>query len=335
VKKGNKLCIVCRKIGTGYSDQVCRICRFERSFNAANIEKTKCCFCGKELSRWHIVRKRKYCSEKCYSVGRVGRKRTAETKRKIAIANTGKIFSEERKVNISNAKVFKPTDDLLEQLEQLWGYGFIPNSEIKRITNLSHTVYVRLKKRYCKVEQKKFMPQDLTFDEYMTIQRMAKDNIHHKKIAKLIGIGKKKTFSVISKMGLVPVTVDEDSYQWNGGETKPERIVREFLGEKLVEHKQYFCISTNDKWSFDFHITNTNILVEVHGDYWHCNKRVYPNGPQTRAQRHNVKRDRNKAGYAKRVGYKLVVLWEWDLINNCREILEKLYDEVKKCTITE
>jgi G:T-mismatch repair DNA endonuclease (very short patch repair protein) len=335
MRKKNKLCVVCGKTGTAYSDQVCRICRFEKKFNDTNTEKATCNYCGKELTKWHIVRKMKYCSIKCYNVGRIGQKRTVDTKRKIAIANTGKVFSDERKLNISNARKFKPSPALLQQLQQLWAYSFISSSEIMRITKLNHKVYTRLKKEHCLIEQKKFMPRDLIFEEYMIIQRMAKDNIHHKKIAKLIGIKHRKVFLLISKMGLCPVTVDEDSFQWHGGESRPEKIVREFLEENLIAHKQYFCIKSGDKWSFDFHISNTNILIEVHGDYWHCNRNIYVNGPQTSAQVSNVKRDKNKAGYAKRVGYKLIVLWEGDLLNNTDETLNKMYDEVKKCMITE
>lgn len=56
-----------------------------------------------------------------------------------------------------------------------------------------------------------------------------------------------------------------------------------------------------------------NVVVEALGDFWHCNPAVYPDGPTCETQRLNRSKDRQRAGWFKSRGYRLIGLWETDI----------------------
>lgn len=57
--------------------------------------------------------------------------------------------------------------------------------------------------------------------------------------------------------------------------TKPELIMKKILENLNLLYEQQFLIQfkkterSNWRHCYDFHICNTNILIEVDGDYWH------------------------------------------------------------------
>lgn len=71
---------------------------------------------------------------------------------------------------------------------------------------------------------------------------------------------------------------------------------------------------------FDFLLNDICLILEVNGDYWHANPRLYkkddvlhfPNGVEKKAERVWLK-DTVKCNIAKRRGYKVVYLWEFDI----------------------
>ena len=99
--------------------------------------------------------------------------------------------------------------------------------------------------------------------------------------------------------------------------TKPHQVVIDILNkngvrfeiEKLVEY-----------WSFDIYIPSVNLYLEIDGDYWHSNPVKYKNGPQSKAQKINYTRDISKNKYCKSHDINLVRIWEYDIINNTKEV---------------
>lgn len=77
------------------------------------------------------------------------------------------------------------------------------------------------------------------------------------------------------------------------------------------------------KWvrrkSYDFHITGTDLLVEVQGDYWHANPKIYRPGHLLdyhglRLTAGDVwKRDEEKRKNAEKYGYRIGYLWESEM----------------------
>ena len=66
------------------------------------------------------------------------------------------------------------------------------------------------------------------------------------------------------------------------------------------------------RYVYDFHLPG-RLLVEVHGTYWHADPRFYPAANLLIAQRRAVVHDIDKSHHAARSGYRLKVVWEYDL----------------------
>lgn len=65
-------------------------------------------------------------------------------------------------------------------------------------------------------------------------------------------------------------------------------------------------------YQFDFGCRQTRTLVEVHGDYWHCNPQTYQ-APKNIMQRRKIERDKLKADFARKHSMPLFVIWEKDI----------------------
>lgn len=81
-------------------------------------------------------------------------------------------------------------------------------------------------------------------------------------------------------------------------------------------------------WSFDFYLPLLNLYIEVDGDYFHSNPKIYPDGPKTKTQKINYTRDISKTNYCKNNNINLIRFWESDILNNPESIeciLKKYY----------
>lgn len=74
---------------------------------------------------------------------------------------------------------------------------------------------------------------------------------------------------------------------------------------------------------YDFYISSLNILIEVDGDFWHCNPKVYPD-PLYPVQIKNKEVDKIKNDWAINNNVLLLRYWEYDIYNNESIIIESL-----------
>lgn len=102
--------------------------------------------------------------------------------------------------------------------------------------------------------------------------------------------------------------------------TSPEKLFSEMLTELGVEFETQKII---DNKIFDFYIPSKNIIIEVHGDYWHSNPLIYEEKKLNKIQIRNQRNDVFKEILAKGRGYKIEVIWEYDLNNNYSEQKER------------
>lgn len=101
----------------------------------------------------------------------------------------------------------------------------------------------------------------------------------------------------------------------------PHRIVRNILesifgkcGIDFFEEKEY------GNFVFDFHVGKN--LIEVQGDYFHCNPKTRHATPKNKMQENNLKRDKRKKEFVKKEKkYELIELWEYDIINNKEKVI--------------
>jgi len=102
---------------------------------------------------------------------------------------------------------------------------------------------------------------------------------------------------------------------------KLEKKVADYLDSKNIKYTFQFFINDNGVCkSYDFKLKNSNIIIEVHGDYWHGGIGVKKHHFDVKS---TIQNDMLKQGMAKNNGYEVKVVWEHD-INNDIEIIENL-----------
>lgn len=103
------------------------------------------------------------------------------------------------------------------------------------------------------------------------------------------------------------------------------------IEKKIPKNNGYY-------YSFDIIIENTNLLIEVNGDYWHGNPEIYhpediimKNSSAEIMVKEVWKKDKEKIIAAEQLGYKIIVIWENDWKNNLQKELDKVQNEIKNC----
>ncbi len=91
-----------------------------------------------------------------------------------------------------------------------------------------------------------------------------------------------------------------------------------FIREKVVSY-----------WSFDFYIPDKELYIEVDGDYFHSNPKIYPSGPKTSTQKRNATRDIKKNLFCKSNNMSLIRFWESEIIGDIECVQQKLLNALK------
>ena len=92
--------------------------------------------------------------------------------------------------------------------------------------------------------------------------------------------------------------------------TKIEKIITAMLEDLSVEFTFQFRLQRK---LFDFHVTGTMLLIEVDGDFWHCNPTSRYAIPKYPLQFRTIENDRAKDQLAIDQGYTLLRFWESDI----------------------
>jgi len=94
--------------------------------------------------------------------------------------------------------------------------------------------------------------------------------------------------------------------------TKPEKWFMKFLEKHKLSYEFQYNVNG---YLYDFWVHSIDCLVEVDGDFHHCNPEVHPE-PLYEIQKHTVEHDKVKNKVAKDNGYNLIRVWENDINNN-------------------
>jgi len=78
---------------------------------------------------------------------------------------------------------------------------------------------------------------------------------------------------------------------------------------------------------YDFYLKDYNVLIEVDGDWYHCNPNKYPI-PLSIIQQHVVANDIKKNKIAEDNNFKLIRFWESDINNKPEEVIKILQKEL-------
>jgi very-short-patch-repair endonuclease len=90
----------------------------------------------------------------------------------------------------------------------------------------------------------------------------------------------------------------------------------------------YYINTKENHFIYDFYLPKHNILIEVDGDFWHCNPNTKYASPECKTQEINILNDQQKNKWAQDNGFKLLRFWEKDINENPQQIIEILKKEL-------
>jgi len=102
------------------------------------------------------------------------------------------------------------------------------------------------------------------------------------------------------------------NHKGKSNDTKPELEMEKLLKESNIKYKkQYWQRDSKRIVFYDFILWDYNLLLEVDGDYWHANPKIYSS--MNEAQRKNVNNDKYKEKLAKDRGFLIFRAWESEI----------------------
>ncbi len=161
-------------------------------------------------------------------------------------------------------------------------------------------------------------------DNYMKIPEIAKQagerfKNHAMKKYGVTNIMKLDKFKEINRQHAIKRLLDQNS-NFIYKTSKLEDTFELILQNLKIEYEKAFIL--NNKF-YDFKIKDKNILIEVDGDFYHCNPKKYPE-PICDIQKKVIPNDIYKNQLAESNGYTLIRFWEDDIKNNLDMVIEKL-----------
>jgi len=187
-------------------------------------------------------------------------------------------YSEERRRNIGKARLKHLDAETLKRLQEYWEKRYVPEKWILSTLELSKKVYSRYLTEYCKHEQIRFLPQNLSPDVFETIISRSKEQVPYKTIAEDLALECRQVRKIICKLApcydIVPVSkpryspsgehlekikknlsayskinpkYGEENGNWKGGKTKLVESIRKHDKYKawrldIFERDKFTCI---------------------------------------------------------------------------------------------
>lgn len=109
-----------------------------------------------------------------------------------------------------------------------------------------------------------------------------------------------------------------------------EIIIKNFLDKNNIKYIQQYLLP-DSLYKVDFFIKNKNLIIEVLGNYWHCNPIIYQNGPIDNIQKLKIESDKTKFNFIKNKKYNLFYIWENDIYHNYEKIKINILNYIKQC----
>lgn len=119
-------------------------------------------------------------------------------------------------------------------------------------------------------------------------------------------------------------------YRETIGETMPEKIVKEALLSLGFTEKKDFYQEQGffGKYYVDFFFPVGKIIIEVQGDFWHCNPNIYgyEDGKITPYpnQLERIEKDKVKKQEFIQRGFQYIELWESDIYEDIEKLLQQI-----------
>lgn len=125
------------------------------------------------------------------------------------------------------------------------------------------------------------------------------------------------------KKGVIKRQINKQNHPKYGTSKLEEDFAKEFLDKLGVKYVYQFEAKDIGRF-FDFYLPDSNLIIEIDGDYWHGNPEKYKKedlkAHQLRAQRI----DEYKTKWALTHSIPILRLWENDIRNNPKKVLKIL-----------
>lgn len=113
--------------------------------------------------------------------------------------------------------------------------------------------------------------------------------------------------------------------------TKPQIIINTLLDDMGIKYRN----EENFKYySIDNYLYEHNLIIEVMGDFWHCNPLKYTYKSMRDIQKKRIPKDKAKHSYILRHhDIEILYIWENDIYNNielCKELILKYVNNAGK-----
>lgn len=110
--------------------------------------------------------------------------------------------------------------------------------------------------------------------------------------------------------------------------TKLELLFEIFLNEMNLGYVSQYTICG---YNFDYYLPKHDIIIEVDGDFFHCNPSIYNNGPIYESQIKTIKNDKIKNNICEKTnGLTLLRFWESDINNRPEWVKEEILKNINK-----
>lgn len=113
--------------------------------------------------------------------------------------------------------------------------------------------------------------------------------------------------------------------------TRPHKIINYFLDEMGIKYENEVPIG----WFSADIVVENNKVIEVYGDYWHCNPRLYKAGDLVKLPSEEIlvetkwAKDEHRKKFILDKGYDMLIIWEYDIYNNVEEVKKTIWDYIK------
>lgn len=300
-----------------------------------NAPFINCPTCLKDFQVTHKTQK--YCSTQCARKNRVLTEKHIENSR-LGLLNYYKTTDpsgrKDRNRKIREARVKKFSEEEITKITAILKLGYVIDGDIvlkkAGIFDKSSKILKNYKKQHPEWYPQFRLVKCLSFkiqewsEEKMLEFKKDCEKYDHAYMEKKYEIGFKTFKRLTHFYGL---TWGKISMSSRRGETKPERIIRELLIELGIEFQREKYI-LHQKFRVDFLLPDKKVL-EVNGDYWHANPKIYDYNFLTTTQKSNVVRDIEKNRFIADNGYKLLEVWEYDINRNLEKIKQQILNYVQ------
>ena len=111
-----------------------------------------------------------------------------------------------------------------------------------------------------------------------------------------------------------------------------EIFIKDILISLNIEFEEqvyvYYINEKNQKRYFIADFIIGNKIIEVNGDYWHGNPRIFNNESLDSRQREKVKKDIYKKSKLEELGFSVHYIWEYDINNNKDLVIEYIKQKI-------